>query len=133
MRRVSVYLLFWLVLMLLAIGNGFLREATYGQSLSELHSHQLSTVTAMVTFGIAVFLLSRYLLPKSAGQAMAIGVIWLALTLCFEFFLVHYVLGHSWDRLFQDYNVSLGRVWPFLLVWITCLPYVAYRCRTVRS
>ncbi|MCB1706549.1 MAG: hypothetical protein KDI17_16905 [Halioglobus sp.] len=119
--------MFWLVLMLLAIGNGFLREVTYGQFLSELHSHQLSTVLAMALFGVSVFLLSKYSLPDSATQAVAIGLVWLASTLCFEFLFGRYVAGHSWGRLFQDYNVLSGRVWVLLLAWVTCLPYIAYK------
>ena len=128
MRAVWIYLLFWPVLMLLAIGNGFFREATYGQSLSELHSHQLSTIVAMVLFGVSVFLLSKYFLPDSALQALAIGLIWLVFTLCFEFLFGRYIAGHSWARLFQDYNVLSGRVWVLLLAWVTCLPYIAYKC-----
>lgn len=128
MRAVWIYLLFWPVLMFLAIGNGLLREATYGQSLSELHSHQLSTVLAMVVFGLAVFLLSKSILPSSAAQAATIGMIWLAFTLCFEFLFSHYVAGLSLAQLFQDYDLLSGRVWPLLLIWVTCLPYIAYRC-----
>tara|TARA_R110002049_G_scaffold175296_1_gene342581 strand:+ start:3802 stop:4161 length:360 start_codon:yes stop_codon:yes gene_type:complete len=114
--------------MLLAIGNGLLREVTYGQFLSELHSHQLSTVVAMGLFGVSVFLLSKYCLPDSALQAVAIGLIWLVFTLCFEFLFGRYIAGHSWARLFEDYNVLSGRVWVLLLVWVTCLPYIAYKC-----
>lgn len=127
MRAVWIYLLFWPVLMFLAIGNGFLREATYGQSLSELHSHQVSTVVAMVIFGVAVLLLSKHSLPRSAAQAVAIGVIWLAFTLCFEFIFGRHIFGHSWARLFQDYNLFSGRIWPLLLAWVACLPYIAYK------
>lgn len=129
MRATRVYLLFWPVLLFLAIGNGFLREATYGQFLSELQSHQLSTLIAMLVFGAAVFFLSKYSVPGSAAQAMVTGFTWLALTLCFEFLFGHYVVGHSWARLLQDYHLLSGRVWPLLLVWVTCLPYIAYRWR----
>ena len=48
MRVILIYLIFWLALMVIAIGNGILREATYGQQLSELRAHQLSTLTAGV-------------------------------------------------------------------------------------
>ena len=127
MRSVSIYLLFWIVLVLLAIGNGIIREATYGQHLSELRAHQLSTLIAAVVFGVSVWLLSIYRLPASATQALQIGGIWLALTLCFEFLFGHYVADYSWSRLFQDYNLLSGRLWPLLLAWLTILPYIAYK------
>ncbi len=127
MRAIPIYLIFWLVLMLLAIGNGILREATYGKHLSELHAHQLSTITAAVVFGIAVWLLAKHWSLESTRQAIVVGLSWLVLTLCFEFIFGHYIAGHSWSRLLQDYDLSSGRVWPLLLVWITLLPYLAYR------
>jgi cytochrome bd-type quinol oxidase subunit 2 len=77
---------------------------------------------------VAVFLLSKYSIPSSATQAVAIGFIWLAFTLGFEFLFGRYVVGHSWTRLFQDYNLLSGRVWPLLLAWVTCLPYITYKC-----
>jgi len=128
MRAVWIYLLFWPVLVVLAIGNGFLREATYGQFMSGLQAHQLSTGIAMGIFSVAVLLLSRYCLPRSGAQAIEIGVLWLALTLCFEFLFGHFIVGHSWARLLQDYNLLSGRVWPLLLAWLTLLPYITYKC-----
>ncbi len=128
-RVTRVYTLFWPVLMLLAIANGVLREATYGRFLDELHAHQLSTLIAAALIGVAVSILSRRVLPASSKQALAIGFIWLAATLCFEFLFGHYVAGHSWSRLFEDYNLSSGRVWPLLLAWVTWLPYLVYRYR----
>ncbi len=113
--------------MLLAIGNGILREATYGKHVPELYAHQLSTLTAAVVFAIAVWLLKRRCAIESTGQAVGIGVCWLILTLCFEFGFGHYIAGRSWSRLLHDYDLSSGRVWPLLLVWVACLPYLAYR------
>ena len=127
MRAVWGYLLFWPVLMLLAIGNGLLREATYGQCLTDLHAHQLSTGIAMAAIGLSVLLLARHLAPNSPAQALVIGFSWLALTLCFEFLFGHYVVGHSWSRLLQDYDITSGRVWPLLLAWVTLLPCIAYK------
>ena len=69
----------------------------------------------------------QYFLPRSAAQAVAIGIIWLSFTLCFEFLFGRYIVGHSWGRLFQDYDLLSGRVWLLLLAWLTCLPYIAYK------
>lgn len=129
MPALYVYILFWPVMMLLAIANGIVREATYGASMAELHAHQLSTFLAIFIFGFAVFVLSKYVPPVSSSQAVLIGVIWLGLTLCFEFLFGHYVAGHSWSRLFQDYDLLSGRIWLVLLAWIMLLPYLVYRLR----
>ena len=127
MSTFTVYVLFWLVLMLLAVGNGILREASYGLHLAELHAHQVSTLSAWALFGVAVWLLARKRVPASLKQSLQIGLVWLLFTLSFEFLFGHYVAGHSWGRLLQDYDILSGRLWLLLLVWVTVLPVLVYK------
>jgi hypothetical protein len=121
------YVLAWLPMVLIAILNGALREAWYGKSLGELRAHQLSTLTGAVLFALYIWALSRLWPLESGRQALAVGVMWLAITVCFEFLFGHYVVGHSWRRLCQDYNLCAGRVWALLLLWVTIAPYIFYR------
>ena len=53
------HILFWFVLMLVAVCNGILREATYGKRMSELTAHQISTVTGILLAGAVVWFISR--------------------------------------------------------------------------
>lgn len=133
MRALHTYILFWPVLMVLAIGNGVLREVMYGASITELQAHQLPTLSAILILTTAVILLSRYVAPSSSSQSALIGCAWLGLTLCFEFLFGRYVAGHSWSRLFQDYDLLSGRVWVVLLVWVTLLPYLAFKLRATAT
>lgn len=127
MPTLPAYLLFWLVLMVLAIGNGIAREYLYGSALSELHAHQLSTVTGMLITGAAVWGFARlWMPPRSAREAVLIGLAWLLFTIAFEFLFGRYVAGHSWARLFQDYNIFAGRLWLVFLLWLTMLPYTVF-------
>jgi phosphate/sulfate permease len=126
MRTLIAYLLLWPGLALLAIANGFVREAGYGRYLSELHAHQVSSLTLAAILGLAVWLFSLWRAPQSSAQALVIGIIWLAMALSFEFLFGHYVAGHSWSSLLQDYDLSSGRVWPLLLAWTSLLPYFAW-------
>jgi len=119
--------------MLLAVGNGILREATYGQHLSDLQAHQLSTLTGILAMTAAVWLLSLWKQPDSAKQALFIGIIWLIATVSFEFVFGHYVAGHSWQRLFQDYNLLAGRVWLLFLIWLVALPYAVFKLYALSS
>jgi hypothetical protein len=129
MNTVSVYTLFWLVLLLLAMVNGIVREATFGKHLPDLQAHQLSTLTAVVLAGLAVWLFSLWDQPKSLRESLLIGAIWVLLTIAFEFIFGRFVVGHSWERLFQDYNLLAGRVWLIFLLWLFMLPYIAFRVR----
>jgi hypothetical protein len=121
------HILFWFVLMIVAIGNGVLREVAYGRGMPELMAHQISTVTGIVFTGLAVWIFSRAWPLGSAAQAWLTGISWLLLTVGFEFIFGHYFAGHSWESLFQDYNLLAGRVWVVFLVWVAMMPYIFYK------
>lgn len=124
---IARYLAFWLILAVVAIANGGLRQAGYGRHLSELAAHQLSTVTGILLTGGVVWILNRFWPIRSAKEAWIIGTGWFVLTVMFEFGFGHYVAGHSWSRLLADYNLLEGRVWSLFLIWIAVLPYVIWR------
>lgn len=116
-------------MVVVAIVNGIVRNNTYSHFMSELAAHQLSTILLILLFGYYVYILTGLFRIQSTAEAFTIGGIWLFMTIIFEFVFGHYVAGHSWSRLLQDYNVLNGRVWIFVLVWTFVAPYVFYRLR----
>ena len=124
---ISTYVLFWFVLAVVAVLNGVVREATYGRRLPDLRAHQLSTLSGMLLSGMAVWAFSLFFPIDSGRTAILIGLIWLGMTVAFEFGFGRYIAGHSWGKLFSDYDLVSGRVWIVFLVWILFLPYLVYR------
>ena len=114
-------------MVLIAILNGAARDLLYGKKMTELRAHQVSTALGAILLGVYIWVVIQYLRPESAGQAIETGLIWLTLTVAFEFIFGRFVVGHSWARLFADYNIFAGRLWAPLLVWITLAPYLLYR------
>jgi hypothetical protein len=121
------YVLAWIPMMLIGIINGVVREATYGKVLSELRAHQVSTLTGVLLLGLYIWVITRLWSPQSSQQAVLIGILWLSLTVIFEFCFGHYIAGHSWSHLLKDYNLLVGRVWLLVLIWITVAPLLFYR------
>jgi len=121
------YSVAWLGLVVIAIINGAIRERGYKKFAGELRAHQISTLTGIILFGLCVWILSLIWKIQSANQAMTIGLIWLALTVAFEFLFGHYVMKHPWSKLLQDYNILKGRLWSLVLIWITIAPYIFYK------
>jgi len=121
------HILFWFVLVIIAIGNGALREAVYGKALDALTAHQISTATGILFSGLAVWFFTRTFPLESQRQAWTVGITWLVLTLIFEFTFGHYVAGHSWTILLHDYNLLAGRVWVLFLIWVVTMPYIFYK------
>ena len=124
------YILLWFPMVLIAIINAVIRESVYGPFMSELRAHQVSTLTAVIFFGVYVWLISGRWEIESAQQALIIGLIWVLMTVSFEFLFGHYVMGHPWSRLLADYNITAGRTWILVLLWTLILPYLAYRLRS---
>ncbi len=110
----------------LGIANGVLRETTYGKLLPELRAHQLSTLIAVGFLGAYMAGVIRWWPPETATHAWVIGVVWVAATIGFEFLFGRLVAGHSWARLFHDYDLAAGRVWVIVPVWIAIAPRLFY-------
>jgi len=117
-------------MVVIAILNGAIREGWYGKYVSELQAHQISTVTGVLLFGVYIWVLIRHWRPASAEQALTIGLVWLGMTVAFEFLFGHYVAKRPWRDLLHDYNICAGRVWLVVPVWVTIAPYIFYRLQT---
>lgn len=129
MKIIILYMLGWIGLVILAITNGTLREKTYGQFVGELTAHQLSTFTGIVLLGIYIWIFMGFIPIESSEQAILIGIIWLIMTVIFEFVFGHFVMNQPWHKLFHDYNILKGRVWSLMLIWTLISTYVFYHFR----
>jgi cbb3-type cytochrome oxidase subunit 3 len=45
----------WLILVILAVINGILRDEVYGPRMDELTAHQISTVIGIALFFVAIY------------------------------------------------------------------------------
>ena len=63
-------------------------------------------------------------------------IIWVALTVAFEFLAGHYLFGTPWPVLLADYRLSEGRVWILVLASTLLAPVLTatrYRPRSAWS
>lgn len=129
MKTILIFVTLWIGLVILAILNAVLRENVYGNFISELYAHQLSTFIFLFIIGVYTYFVTKVFALKSSKQALLVGGIWLFMTISFEFVFGHYFMGHSWSKLLNDYNIIEGRVWVLVLVWTFLAPYIFYRIR----
>lgn len=122
------YLLFWLPMIPIAFANGTLRQLVFVKLVNELFAHQLSTITLMILSTVYVVLVFPKLGVKHTSQAITVGLLWLILTVAFEFMLGR-LTHRSWHSLLYDYNLLAGRIWLLFLLWLFALPYVVYILR----
>jgi hypothetical protein len=121
------YAVLWLGLPVIGILNGAIREIAYKDALGELSAHQLSSFIIVLLISVYVWVLGGRWKLSSSLEALAIGLIWLAQTIMFEFLFGHYVMGRPWDLLFADYNVFEGRFWSIVVFWVAVAPLIVYR------
>jgi len=127
------YTLAWVPMVLIAIVNGVIRQFAYGPWVSEQAAHQISSAIAIVLFFLYTLFLSRHWPLATSSQAWLVGLIWLVLTITFEFAFGHFVAGHSINRLLQDYNMAAGRLWSLVLATLFFMPYVTFRIRHLQK
>ena len=119
-------------MLLLASANGIFRELWLKKHFADLPAHQLSTLLLALLFtGFTWFVVHTWP-PVSAGQALQVGLLWLGLTLLFEFGFGHYVSHKPWAELLQEYNVLAGRIWIVIPVLIVVLPPLLHRLLLAR-
>lgn len=112
----------WCLMLLASIGNGALRDFTYGRGMSELAAHQLSTVCSVGLLGLIMGLALRRWPAGSGAEAWRIGLCWMGLTVAFEFLFFHYIGRHPWAELLANYDLLGGRVWVLVLLWLAVAP-----------
>lgn len=120
----------WLALALLMIAHGWLRQWLAVPVLGELRAHQLSCFTgALIIVAVSALTLGWLGAVGSPRRQLAIGLVWLATTIVFEFVFGHWVAGHSWQRLLADYDLTAGRLWLVVLAATLLGPWLAGRLR----
>lgn len=121
------YVLAWVPMLMIAVANGAIRQATFAKSMTELHAHQLSTLIGSVLIGLFIWLVVREWPPSSDSQALLIGIVWLFLTIAFEFFMGLVLARKPLALVLHNYNLPAGRVWVLFLIWLAIAPWVFFR------
>lgn len=127
MKTIYVHILWWFAFPFVGILNGALRELTYKKFVSDLSAHQISTATGIIFFGIIFYFIFKKWKIESLKHAILLGIIWLLLTILFEFGFGHFIMGNSWEKLLYDYNIAEGRVWSLFLIWVLISPVIFYK------
>ena len=123
----------WLVFAVCGVLNGILRESLITPRLGIDAAHVLSTIVLCAVILLGSWLLLKRVRLMDTGTLLLVGIVWLGLTVVFEFGFGHYVMGHPWERLLADYNIFRGRVWVLVLATELVGPLAISRLCGVRG
>ena len=105
----------WILLLVIAVLNGAIRDLLISPRLGEQTGHVISTVILCATIFLVAWLSIQWIGSDGTRDALLVGIQWVLLTVAFEFLAGHYLFGHTWERLLADYNLFRGRIWVFVL------------------
>ena len=123
----------WLALAALAILNGLFRSLVMTPWIGDPAGHLISTALLCVAIFVVTWCTISWIGPSTRRGALLIGVLWVGMTIAFEFVAGHYLFGNSWEKLFTDYNVARGRVWSLVLVATLLAPRLVSGMRGLMS
>ena len=118
----------WLIMAAVGFLNGVARGVLLAPLMPEPLARQVSSVTGSILVFAVAFAFAPAFRGLSPPGLLAVGAIWLGLTVAFEFGL-GLGTGKSWGEMLEDYNVLHGRLWALVLVSVLLSPLAAARLR----
>jgi hypothetical protein len=119
----------WVAILVCAILNGALREQVLIPSLG----HFTGAVASGFILSAVILVVALVAVPwygsLRAKQWWLLGLLWLVLTMVFEFSFGRLVQHNTWRELIEAYTFKNGNIWPVVLVATLIAPRVSARMR----
>ncbi|MBK7383893.1 MAG: hypothetical protein IPI81_11280 [Flavobacteriales bacterium] len=122
-------IVFWFVLMVLAIVNGTVRVKFIIPAVGETLGLVISTLLLCALILFATGLGIGWIGATTTWQAWSVGLLWLGMTLAFEFGAGHYLFKKSWHELLLDYDLLKGRIWVLVPIVTLLAPWIMAKLR----
>jgi hypothetical protein len=117
--------LYWLPMVAIAFANAAIRESVLMKQMDTFRAHQLSTIGLIVFCCTYIWFIFPHLPIHRASQAALAGVVWVLLTVLFEFSMGR-LTNKSWSALFENYRLLRGYLWPVFLICLGLAPYLIF-------
>ena len=124
-------ILIWLGILILASINGAVRDLLVAPRFGDLIARAISTIILCILIALVTWWSIVWIRPLNNRAALGIGIVWLVLTLTFEFGFGHFVSRRPWTELLADYDVQRGRLWVLVLIATLLAPLWAGRVRGI--
>lgn len=110
--------------------HGALRWIFLRPRVGDLRSGQIGVLTGSPLFLLIVYFCEPWMTLRSFADCLRVGLLWVVLTLVFEWNFGHYVIRRSWESIAAEYNLSHGGLMPVGLAIFAMTP-MAWRLRRV--
>jgi hypothetical protein len=122
-------LLLWAAIIPMAIANGILRDTVLVRACGPKRARTVSGLSLSAVILAWTFLTTPWLGLPGLRHHAGIGLLWLALTVAFEFLFGRFVARKSWPELLRAYRFEDGDIWPLVLAVVALAPLAAAATR----
>ena len=119
----------WLILIAVEFAHGILRALFLVPVVGDFRSRQIGVLTGSLLILLVVSIFIRWLHARTTKYLILVGLLWLILTVAFEFSFGHFVFGRSWSDLAADYDLPHGGLLPFGMLVLLFSPVIATKLR----
>ena len=122
-------LVLWIAILVLAIANGAIRE----QALIPAFGASAGLTISGVILSICILTVALLAVPWYGAlerhQWLFVGLLWVGMTLLFEFAFGRFVRHETWAELLQAWTFRGGNLWPAVVAVAAASPFLAARIR----
>ncbi|HLV01160.1 MAG TPA: hypothetical protein VKZ59_07835 [Acidobacteriota bacterium] len=126
-------LIVWLVIIFLEFLHGFARAIFLEPYVGDLRARQIGVIIGSLLILAIAFAFSRWISATSRKQLLAVGILWVGLTLVFEIIFGRFVMELSWERLLSDYNPLQGGFLALGIIVLLLSPLAAAKLRRIKE
>jgi len=129
-RITTKALIGWLVMMTAESIHGVLRRLFLVPYVGDSRARQIGAIVGTAIILAIAYLGIEWIGAKSSGALCTVGVLWLVLSLSFEFSLGRFAFGYSWERMLADYDIRRGGLLLFGMLLLTLAPWISLTLRS---
>ncbi len=120
----------WLLIIFAESIHGTIRQLFLAPLVGDFSARRIAVFTGMILIFAITYLSVRWINAPTKKSLLGIGLIWVVLTVLFEFSLGIFVFKFSRERMFEDYKVFRGGLMGFGLLFMFFAPFLAEKLKT---
>ena len=109
--------------------HGTLRQLFLAPLIGDFAARRIAFFVAVLLIFLITYFFIRWISAPNVKSLFAVGLMWMILMTLFEFGLGIIVMNYSWERMFEDYDVSRGGLMAFGLLFMVFAPWLAAKAR----
>lgn len=117
--------LVWLLIIFAESIHGTLRQIFLAPRVGDFPARRISVFIGMLLILVITALCIKWINAPTKMSLFGIGLMWVILTMIFEFGLGIFVLDYSLKRMLEDYNIFKGGLMGFGLLLMMFAPLLS--------